>query len=140
MIWSGPVTPIICDTHIPIFFQDAPSRLSTLARKTFDQGISNGQLAMADISLWEIAMLFGRGRLNVPAEMTSLEYIDDLITAYRIRVLPISASIAIAAQAPLFKHGDPADRLIAATALVHKAPLLTRDKQLRCITELETPW
>jgi len=95
---------------------------------------------MADISLWEIAMLFDRGRLNVPAEMTSLEYIDDLITAYRIRVLPISARIAITAQAPLFKHGDPADRLIAATALVHKAPLLTRDKQLHCIAELETPW
>jgi len=132
--------PIVCDTHIPIFFHDAPHRLSSLARETFEQGITNGQLAMADISLWEITMLFDRGRLNAPAEMTPLEYIDDLITAYRIRVLPITTSIAVTAQAPLFKHGDPADRLIAATALVHKAPLLTRDKQLRSIAELETPW
>ena len=131
---------IICDTHVPIFFQDAPDRLSELARKTFEQGIGEGCLALADISLWEIAMLFARGRLNAQAPTTPTEYIRDLIVGYGMEILPITPDIAVTAQAHSFAHGDPADRLIGATAMVHKAPLLTIDDKLRAIPGLETIW
>ena len=131
---------IICDTHIPIFFQDAPNHLSTLARQTFEQGIDDGQLALADISLWEIAMLFDRGRLNPQALTTPNEYIADLITGYGLKILPITVEIAVIARGSLFVHGDPADRLIAATAIQHKASLLTKDEKLHAIPRLETLW
>lgn len=129
---------IICDTHIPIFYQDDPSRLPGLSRETFQQNIGKGRLAFADISLWEIAMLFFRCRLNPRALMTPTDYIRDLIVGYGIEVLPITADIAVTAQSSLFVHGDPADRLIGATAMVHRAPLLTIDEQLRSVPGLET--
>ncbi len=131
---------IICDTHIPIFYQDAPNRLSRLARETFMRGIEKGGLALADISLWEIAMLFSRGRLNTRAPTTPTDYIRDLIVGYRIEVLPITTDIAVKAQSSIFVHGDPADRLISATAIVHRAPLLTLDEKLRALPDLETIW
>ena len=131
---------IICDTHIPIFFQDAPNHLSTLARQTFEQGIDDGQLALADISLWEIAMLFDRGRLNPQAETTPSDYISDLIVGYGLAILLVSVEIAITTQSARFSHGDPADRLIAATAMVQQVPLLTKDKKLIAIPDLKTIW
>ena len=129
---------IICDTHIPILYQDAPSRLSAVTRRTFEQNIGSGQLALADISLWEIAMLFDRGRLAPQAVTTPTDYIDDLITGYGLTILPITVEIAVIAQGTLFVHGDPADRLIAATAIQHKAVLLSKDEKLRKLPGLKT--
>jgi PIN domain nuclease of toxin-antitoxin system len=131
---------IICDTHVPIFYQDDPNRLSDLARRTFEQGMREGRLALADISLWEIAMLFARARLNPRAPTTPTHYIRDLIIGYGLEVLPIEAEIAVTAQSTRFTHGNPADRLIGATAIVRKAPLLTMDEKLRAVPGLETIW
>lgn len=129
---------IICDTHIPILYQDAPKRLSARARQTFEQGIDSGRLALADISLWEIAMLFTRDRLDPRAVTSPKHYIDDLISGYGLRILPITVEIAVIAQETLFIHGDPADRLIAATAIHHQAALLSKDKKLQGLPQLET--
>jgi PIN domain nuclease of toxin-antitoxin system len=130
----------ICDTHIPILFQDDPDRLSPRARRTFQRGIEEGELALADISLWEMAMLFARGRLNPEASVTPADYIRDLIQGYRMEVLPISVPIAVLSQSDIFAHKDPADRLIAATALAYRAPLVTVDEKLREVRGLEVIW
>ena len=49
----------------------------------------------------------------------------------RIAVLPISVKIAELSQSAFFTHGDPADRLIAATELTHRAPFITAEKEYR---------
>jgi PIN domain nuclease of toxin-antitoxin system len=131
---------IICDTHVPIFYQDDPDRLSDRARRTFEQGVREGWLAFADISLWEIAMLFVRGRLNPQAATTPSNYIRDLIIGYGLEIVPIDADIAVTAQSSKFPHGDPADRIIGATAIIHKVPLLTLDEKLRSVPGLSTIW
>lgn len=132
--------PIICDTHILLFWADAPQRLSAAARNALDQDLSTGQLACCDISLWEIAMLQARGRINRPADLSITAYLDDIVLAMGLTVLPITPTIAERAQHPDFLHGDPADRLIAATALVHKAPLVTADEKLRRVPGLRCIW
>ena len=48
---------IICDTHIPLFWANAPSRLSPGAAAALENARKDGQLAIADISLWELALL-----------------------------------------------------------------------------------
>lgn len=93
-----------------------------------ERGRERGELACADISLWEIAMLADRGRLRLPVDLT--RFLDDLVTALKLDVVPIGAEIASLAQASFATHADPADRLIAATALHLKAPLVTRDARL----------
>jgi PIN domain nuclease of toxin-antitoxin system len=73
--------------------------------------------------------------------MPPRNFLADVIAANRLRVLPISPEIAwIASFSPELMHGDPADRIIAATASQYKAPLLTIDKVLWNIKGISTIW
>lgn len=129
---------IVLDTHVLIYDALSPRKLSSRARKALDAGSAESGLSCSDISLWEIAMLISRKRLD-PA-MDARQFIDVLITARAVRVLPISVEIAVLSQSDLFSHADPADRLIAATALLNQAPLVTSDARLRKVKEISTIW
>lgn len=129
---------LVLDTHALIYDALAPARLSSRARKAISDAAATRELACCDISLWEIAMLVARGRLD--AGMDARQFLDDLIAARRLQVLPITAEIAVLSQSDAFSHGDPADRLIAATALLHRAPLVTSDAKLRKLKEIATVW
>ena len=120
---------IVLDTHALVFDALAPSSLSARARKAIETAFADRELACSDISLWEIAMLIAHGRLD-PA----------MVAARHIRVLPISAEIAVLSQSDQFAHGDPADRLIAATARLHQAALVTSDAKLRKLGNVTTIW
>ena len=129
---------IVLDTHVLIYDALSPSKLSARARKAVDAGFAEGTLACSDISLWEIAMLISRKRLE-PA-MDARGFLDDLIRSRAIRVLPITTEIAVLSQSDLFALRDPADRLIAATAMLHRAALVTSDAQLRKLKEITAIW
>ena len=129
---------IVLDTHALIYDALTPARLSARARKAIALAFTEREIACSDISLWEIAMLIARKRLN-PA-MDARQFLDDMIAARHIQVLPISAEIAVLSQSDMFSHGDPADRLIAATARLHGAPLITSDAKLRKLKEVSTIW
>jgi PIN domain nuclease of toxin-antitoxin system len=130
----------ICDTHILLFWADDPSRLSAPASATLDIGIQSAKLACSDISLWEIAMLYTRGRINNRAGVSPTTYMQDILISMAMTVLPITAEIAELSQSAVFSHGDPADRLIAATALVNRAALITADEKLHAIPSLRCIW
>ena len=129
---------IVLDTHVLIYDALTPTRLSARARKAIDAAFSAGEIACSDISLWEIAMLVARKRLD-PA-LDARQFIDDLVCARQVRVLAITAEIAVLSQSDMFSHGDPADRLIAATALFNQAQLVTSDAQLRKLKAVVTVW
>jgi PIN domain nuclease of toxin-antitoxin system len=129
---------IILDTQAMIFDALFPSKLSSRARTAIQAGFADNELACADISLWEAAMLVSKGRVN--PDMTAQQFLDDMIIARGIRVLPITTEIAILAQSEQFAHGGPADRLIAATAQFHGAPLVTSDTKLSKLPHISTIW
>jgi len=128
----------ICDTHVLIFWQDDPARLSRKATVALDKGLQHKTLACADISLWEIAMLIQCGRLR--KDISPDQYMNDLILVLSLTVLAITPEIAQLSQQDFFTHKDPADRLIAATALFHNAPLITADKKLQQVKPLTVIW
>lgn len=80
---------------------------------------------ISPIVLWELAMLAKKGRISL-----DLEAYETRNALSAISVLPLSLEVARVA-CNLDFNADPADHLIAATSIVHKVPLLTRDKKIR---------
>ena len=79
--------------------------------------------------MWEIAMLERKGRIQL--QMECLDWIAESIRRAGLRVIPLSAEISVAStRLPGDLHGDPADRIIAATARHENAVLVTRDHAL----------
>jgi len=127
---------VVIDTHVLIHDALEPKRLSARARKTMEG--QDGALAASDISLWEIAMLVAKERLRLTADAAT--FIEKMLEARAVRILPITAKIAVLSQSDHFAHGDPADRIIAATAIVHGAQLLTADARLKRVAGLRVLW
>lgn len=100
--------------------------------------LESASLACSDISLWEIGMLIVKGRITVAADTE--RFLEDVIRAREIQVLPISPRIAALAQSQEFLQADPADRIIAATAIAHRAALLSADDLLRRLRSVEVVW
>ena len=130
---------IVLDTHILIWDALAPKRLSEPARRAIAQGNLQDGVIIADISLWEIAMLIEKKRLHV--ERGNQSFLNLVLQANKSLVQPITAEIA--ALAVQFTSGiskDPADRLIAATALAKNATLVTADRNLLSSSLIPTLW
>ena len=125
---------VVLDTHVLIHDALAPARLSRRVRRLLD----TQPLACSDISLWEVVMLIAKGRLAVDAEAE--QFLEDIIRSRNIGVLPITTQIAALAQSAEFRHADPADRIIAATAIAHHARLISADARLRRLASVEVVW
>ena len=130
---------LLLDTCALIFDALSPERLSKRAETAIEKGDEQGELACSTISLWEIAMLIAKGRLDPGTD--ALGFIRLLLAARRLQVVQITPEIAVtSADAELFVHADPADRIIAATALMHKARLITCDQNLAKVKGLAVLW
>jgi PIN domain nuclease of toxin-antitoxin system len=130
----------ICDTHVLLFWADCRDRLTNTALESLEKGLAEGKLACAAISFWEIAMLFRKNRLALPAQHSPVSYMEDIIDSLGLAILPLTPSIAALAESGIVAHGDPGDRLIAATAIAHQAALITADEKLRSTPGLRYIW
>ncbi len=135
---NGTPMKIICDTNVLIFWSQAPERLSRAALRRVEEGMESKDLASTDVSFREIAMRFARKRTVKP--ISPKQFMVDLVKGMELTVLPITPEIAVLSQSDRLPQKDPADRLIAATALAYKAPLVTSDEKLRTIDGLKTIW
>ena len=129
---------VVLDTNALIFDALQPKRLTPRALRAIEAASERGDIACSDISLWEIATLVAKDRLDPGAELT--QFLHDMIQSRGLSVLPITPEIAALAQSAQFSHGDPADRIISATALYHKAKLVSADARLRKLKTLEVVW
>lgn len=129
---------IVLDTHVLVNDALDPKRLTRRARAAIEDAHAAGAIACSDVSLWEIAMLIARGRLRIDADAKT--FLEAMVHGRAVRVLPITPAVAVLAQSDEFAHGDPADRLIAATALAQRAPLVSGDARLRKLPSLDVIW
>ena len=126
---------ILLDTHILIWLDQGSERLGVKARRTLEKALPADELGIASITFWEIAMLLDKGRVLFQGDLN--EWRVELINAgFNEQVLDPN----VALQAGFLKgfHGDPADRLIAATALHTGSRLMTADKRLLDYRKLRT--
>ncbi len=130
---------IILDTCVLIYDALTPQKLTPKAKKLLDSAEKDNNLFCSDISLWEIGMLIQKKRLDPGTDTENFLLL--LLQARKINVLEINIHIAsIATTKERFRHFDPADRLIAATAIHYDATLITPDQYLKEISELSIVW
>lgn len=118
---------LVLDTHALVWLDEGSPRLGDKALQTIDGALVSGQLGVASISFWEIAMLVRKKRLDIQMELDvwRMELLQN-----GLQELPLQGSTAIRAGQLQAFHGDPADRMIVATALENSATLMTADKKI----------
>lgn len=119
---------VLLDTHVWIWWLLGSDALSVRERAGLDRAASRGSTRLAAVSLWEAQMLHAKGRLRLDRPFDA--WIREAAAA--VTVLPLDTEVVIAVNdlPPTF-HGDPADRLIVATARAHVTPLATHDRGIR---------
>ena len=128
---------ILLDTHAVLWLAQVPDMLSDDARGAIASSRRQDGVAIADKTLWELAMLVSRKRVGV---RTSLRDFLQSVERY-CTVLPITGAIAERAiQFTARYPKDPTDRIIGATALIHGIPLVTQDKGIRRSKEVDCIW
>ncbi|HYY69606.1 MAG TPA: type II toxin-antitoxin system VapC family toxin [Terriglobales bacterium] len=126
------------DTHVVAWLAFEETRLSKNARAAIANAREHGEgLAISDITLWELATAAGRGRIRLNISVES--FLAQVET--RFVILPITGRACVRALSlPAAYPKDPADRIIAATALVEGLPLLTADQAIRRARAVRTIW
>ena len=119
--------PALLDTHTLIWLFGGDPALGRRSHELAEAAALEGRLFVAATTFWEITMLVQHGRLAL----------DEAPTAFRRRTLdsgvaevPLTGDIGIAAAELAGFHGDPADRIITATALARGATLITSDRRI----------
>ncbi len=128
---------IVVDTHAVIWMTQEPRELSTRAGEALLEARAAGELAIADITLREIAFLVARGRIRIGTPLNVyLSFLESLF-----RVLPINGEIAERSSRFGDRYpNDPIDQIIGATALVLHAALVTKDDLIRRSGEVRCIW
>lgn len=128
---------IILDTHAWVWWVSEPERLSDLARTAIDRAT---EIGICPISCWELATKAAKGKLTLDRDVEV--WTKQALAHPRIRIVDFSPEIAVRAGllGQCGFHGDPADRMIAASAMFHGVAVITKDRLLRSHEELRTVW
>jgi PIN domain nuclease of toxin-antitoxin system len=129
----------VLDTHALLWWLGDPAKLSTKARRAIQSAASTGELSVSAASILEIVTLTRRGRLVLSGSVD--QWLADMQSLPELHIESVTADIA--ARAGSFGaelHGDPIDRLIVATALLAKQPLVSADKQIQALSWIRTIW
>jgi PIN domain nuclease of toxin-antitoxin system len=130
---------ILMDTCALVWDALDPAKLSAAALGAIDTADQHNTLIIADISLWEVAMLVNKGRIQI--NTTPANFINLYLQSRNIMVHAISPEIAeLSVNIGAEINNDPADRIIAATSIIHNARLVTADQNLRNSSLLDTVW
>ena len=118
---------IVLDTHVLIWEIGGEAKLGRKARSVIERYWQAGTVAVSAVSFWEAGLLHARRRVTLSAPPH--EWRDEILTA-GIKELPLDGLVALRSLDLTGLPDDPADRFIAATALVHGAALMTADEKI----------
>jgi PIN domain nuclease of toxin-antitoxin system len=127
---------IVLDTHVWLWQAAAPDRLSPAARSAIADAT---EVLVSTASCLEVAALVRKGRIALDRDVMS--WVRTALAVPRFGAVDTTAEIATrAGSLPDPFPGDPADRLIYASALVSSVPLVTRDEAIRRFDPARTIW
>jgi len=130
---------ILMDTCAIIWDALEPAKLTKKALNAINNADQQNALIISDISIWEISMLIKKGRIQV--ETTAANFINLFLQSRNISVQYISPEIAeLSVNFGPEINNDPADRIIAATSIIHNSQIVTADQNLLESEALNTIW
>ncbi|WP_337287840.1 type II toxin-antitoxin system VapC family toxin [Candidatus Methylomirabilis sp.] len=130
---------IVLDTHVWVWWVSGSTPLSPKARRIIDESVQQSAVYLSSISVWEVAQLTVRGRLQLT--MGVADWVAKSEALPFVHFVPVDNTIALkSVQLPDSLHSDPADRIIIATALTLGFPLVTRDERIARYPHIRTIW
>jgi PIN domain nuclease of toxin-antitoxin system len=129
---------ILLDTHVLIWLLTAREHLSAHARGAIlEARVAGETLGYSPVSIYEIGYAVHRKRLLL--NTTTEEFVAAIDSV--LEFVPLTVGIVVcAAKLPEPFHGDPMDRMIAATAIVNSSTLITHDQEIRRAKVCKTLW
>ncbi len=124
---------MLLDTHIWLWALLDPARLSRAVRALLASPAET--LRLSPISVWEAMMLAERGRIAL--EPDPRRWLDRALAAAPVTEVPLTFEVAMVSRSIALDHKDPADRFIAASALVFGLTLVTADARLLDCPDIE---
>jgi PIN domain nuclease of toxin-antitoxin system len=127
---------ILLDTHAWVWWCTASSLLSPRASKAIR---AEDVIGVSPISCWEVGMLVTKKRIDLDRDVEV--WVDQALKLPKVRLLPLTPRIALKSTmlGEAF-HGDPADRILVATASEHGVPLVSKDKRISSFPGLKVIW
>ncbi|HJX14940.1 MAG TPA: type II toxin-antitoxin system VapC family toxin [Candidatus Deferrimicrobiaceae bacterium] len=125
----GPEKVLLLDTHVWLWVVGGVEPLKRSVLSTVEGAARGGRIRVSVISVWEVAMLEAKGRIRLTKDC--LAWVRDALSAPGTSLVPLSPEIAVeSSRLPGRFHGDPADRILVATARLLGGTLLTRDDRI----------
>ena len=124
---------LLLDTHIWLWSLLDPARLSRSARNALTA--PDNRLHLSSISFWETLLLAESGRLALKPDAG--RWIRNAIAASPVSEIPLTLDVVLASASVNLPHRDPADRLIAASAMAFDLTLVTADSRLIACDDVE---
>lgn len=117
---------LLLDTHIWAWSLLEPERLGRDVKAALAEG--DNELWLSPISTWELVLLIERGRIDV--DRPAVQWVADALERVPLREAELNHEVAIRSRGVSLPHQDPADRFLAATAMVFDLTLVTADERL----------
>ena len=117
---------LLLDTHVWFWTLAEPARLGRRARAAI--GRAKDEVWLSPISVWELMLLAGRGRVKLGDEPR--QWVAKALSRAPLQEAPLNFDVALRSREIMPTHTDPADRFIVAMALVNDLTLVTADRTL----------
>jgi len=128
---------IVLDTHALLWWALDPDKLSSEALRVVTEMELRGGFA-SSISLWELGIKAKRGKLELPIGIEELA--RRIERGGVVELVPVDTGTWLRSLTLVWDHSDPADRVIAATAMMRGVPVLTKDAAMHSFRELACVW
>ncbi len=123
---------LLLDTHILLWSVTEPHRLTQLVAEALLNEAN--ELWFSPISAWETLILAEKGKISL--QPNPLEGFQAIIAELSLSEAPLTYDVAVRSRLIALSHQDPADRFIAATAVVYDLTLVTADARLLACHEI----
>lgn len=131
---DAPATGLLLDTNIWVWYLAKARRLRPSLRAAIDA--ARASLWLSPMSIWELGVLCRRGRVELTSPFA--DWVRAALERVPVQEAPVTREVAIATESLALEHHDPADRVLAATALAYELTLVTSDRKLIAASWLPT--